>query len=131
MPATSLKILEDELSFDPCWLPGSDSPIEPRVNDLEFGDGYRQLVKDGINNLPRRWNLTLEALSANEAREVSDFLVEHAGWKSFLFRPPGWEGEDPDTLTPENVTVRARTWNRIFLQGGAVSISVELEERFI
>lgn len=130
MPTTS-KVFEDELSFEPCYAPGSSRPIEAAVLRNTFGDGYTQVVKDGINNVRRRWNLQLEALTPAEWQELDAFLKDQGGWKTFLFQPPGPEGQDPATLVTDTVTVHCPKWTPSFLRGGHVTVQLEFVERFV
>lgn len=130
MPATSLTILEDSISFEPCWST-AESPREPRANTTEFGDGYQFVQKDGINNEPRVWNLSLEALTAIEHKSIDQFLKARGGHETFLFQPPGYEGEDPDTGITSRVKVRCPKRTPRYLTGGHVTMTMTFEERFI
>ncbi len=130
--SASLLILEDEMSFDiaNCWAPGSSRPTKPRVLRNEFGNGYRQRIKDGINNNRRTWRLTVQALSAEEFQELDTFLHSREGVEAFLFRPPAYEGKDPGTLVETQVRVTCEDWNPRYLQGGYVDLRVTFEEDF-
>ncbi|MCD0495908.1 phage tail protein [Achromobacter sp. MY14] len=58
----------------------------------QFGDGYRQVAGDGINNKVQSWPLTFAGSKA-EMQAVLAFLDRHAGIASFLWTPPmGTEG---------------------------------------
>lgn len=58
----------------------------------QFGDGYRQVAGDGINNKVQSWPLTF-AGSKKEMGALVAFLDKHAGIRSFLWKPPlGDEG---------------------------------------
>ncbi len=58
----------------------------------QFGDGYRQVAGDGINNKVQSWPLTFSG-SKQEMHAVMSFLDRHAGIASFLWTPPkGAEG---------------------------------------
>ncbi len=58
-----------------------------RVRSAQFGDGYKQVANDGINNITQSWPLTYTGPST-DAFSIRDFLRAHAG-KSFYWTPPG------------------------------------------
>ncbi|WP_434642624.1 phage tail protein [Achromobacter piechaudii] len=58
----------------------------------QFGDGYRQVAGDGINNKVQSWPLTFSG-DRSEMGALIAFLDRHAGTASFLWTPPlGVEG---------------------------------------
>ena len=61
--------------------------LEFRVITAQFGDGYKQVSSDGINNLDESWSITTP-VSLREARDIKAFFLEHKGVKSFLWTPP-------------------------------------------
>lgn len=130
MPVT-LTIFEDEISFDPIYAPGSGRPTTPKIIKSEFADGYTQVVKDGINNNRRSWNLRMEALSPSEFQEIDEYLKARGGWETFSFQPPSYEGLDPDTAVTDSVTVHCPNWTPTFLRGGHVNLQMTFEERFV
>lgn len=85
----------------------------------QFGDGYRQVAGDGINNKVQSWPLTFSG-SKQEMQVVMSFLDRHAGIASFLWTPPmGVEGyyEAPAySLNPVggDVYTVSATFNQIF-----------------
>ena len=130
MPVT-LTIFEDEISFTPLYAPGSSRPTTPKVIKNEFADGYTQLVKDGINNNRRTWNLRLEALTPSEFQEIDEYLKTRGGSEAFTFQPPAYEGEDPDTGVTDSITVHCPSWQPTFLRGGHINLTMTFVERFI
>lgn len=58
-----------------------------RVRSAQFGDGYKQVVGDGINNESRTWPLTFTG-AEHEIRPIRDFLRLHQGFKPFEWTPP-------------------------------------------
>ncbi len=72
------------------WSPsyGSNIPNTPRVKTIQFGDGYIQRVKDGINNNLLRFDLTFDGRDADELRAIAHFLYAREGVSSFLWVPP-------------------------------------------
>ncbi|SFB18910.1 Phage-related protein [Azotobacter beijerinckii] len=65
-----------------------DSPdISYRTRTAQFGDGYAQVVGDGINNKVQSHAITWTG-AKETALEIMAFLDEHAGYKAFLWRSP-------------------------------------------
>lgn len=127
---SAAKIFEDEISFEPCYAPGSGRPISVEKIDNRYGDGYRQIAASSINPIERTWTLQLEALTAREWQSLDEFLKARKGVEAFLFQPPAYEGEDPDTGVTDQVSVICDSWQPSFLQGGHVSVSMSFTERF-
>ncbi|WP_140921004.1 phage tail protein [Limnobaculum xujianqingii] len=57
-----------------------------RVRSLQFGDGYEQVVEDGINTESQSWPIIYTGRN-NEVEMVRDFLRRHVT-KSFIWTPP-------------------------------------------
>ena len=57
-----------------------------RVRKAQFGDGYSQVVQDGINNVTASWPITVGGIST-DVLAARDFLRSQAG-KSFNWTPP-------------------------------------------
>lgn len=74
------------------WTPSyrSNTNNEPRVNQIQFGDGYSQRLEDGINNVLLNLELNFDNRDLNEATAILHFLYVRKGVESFLFtaRPP-------------------------------------------
>lgn len=56
------------------------------VNTAQFGDGYKQEVAEGINNIQRTFNVTLAGYKA-EVAPIIAFLEAHKGAVPFLWTP--------------------------------------------
>ena len=71
------------------WCPkvSSTSSPEYRTRSSKFGDGYEQVVGEGINNRVDAWPLTF-VVNEEVALEIKAFLDRHGGFKSFLWTPP-------------------------------------------
>lgn len=59
-----------------------------RVIETQFGDGYVQTSADGINTKDESYQIRVVLKSEAEATEVMDFFDRHAGYKTFLWKPP-------------------------------------------
>ena len=66
---------------------GASVSVDIKVRKAQFGDGYVQRVKDGMNNLPRKWNLTFTQTKAN-ADTIESFLESTYGASNFDWTPP-------------------------------------------
>jgi len=58
-----------------------------RVRSAQFGNGYRQVAGDGINNETQSWPLTFRG-SESDITEILNFLREAKGATPFNWTPP-------------------------------------------
>lgn len=58
-----------------------------RVRTAQFGDGYRQVAADGINNLSESWPLTFRGREAY-ITAILAFLRGKKGSMPFSWKPP-------------------------------------------
>jgi len=58
-----------------------------RVRAAQFGNGYRQVAGDGINNEVQRWPLTFRGDEAH-VQAILGFLRSHKGFMPFNWTPP-------------------------------------------
>lgn len=63
---------------------------KPRVRQVQFGDGYEQRVRFGLNTDLKTWQLTFKARDNTETTGIRDFLQARAGVESFTWTPPLW-----------------------------------------
>lgn len=72
------------------WVPSYKFVNEslPRMRTIQFGDGYMQDVKDGINNLLLSAEYRFDNIELDEARAILHFLRVREGAESFVFVPP-------------------------------------------
>lgn len=78
--------------FNPTIAPsqsGTSKATTAAVNTAQFGDGYSQRARDGINSISRSLSLSWESLTFAQATQLDDFFSEHAGDQSFLYQLPG------------------------------------------
>jgi len=81
---------------------GSSIQTEPRLIMSDFGDGYQQVIADGINYLPRSGTLEHPLMNNTKASQLLTFLrANSAGQvvtiKNFM--------EDPTGATTLNVRI--------------------------
>lgn len=67
---------------------GYSKKSEPKVNRIQFGDGYTQRVAAGINNLKESWSLSWTNIPTDAALAIVSFLEARAGVEYFLWIPP-------------------------------------------
>lgn len=72
------------------WPPDDEAASDNklRVRKSQFGDGYAQVVGDGLNGESDSWSLTFGGV-AEETQPILAFIRRHKGFKSFLWVPPG------------------------------------------
>ncbi|SEJ31542.1 Phage-related protein [Azotobacter beijerinckii] len=112
------------------WAPALDAQGETafRTRTAQFGDGYAQVVGDGINNKQQSWPLTFIRKGA-EAQAILDFFDRHAGYKGFLWTPPlgqlGLWRVSTHSLRPMGggLYTIAATFEQAFAPGGDAQVS--------
>lgn len=58
---------------------GSDMSQDYRVRRVDFGDGYSQRSKRGINNAPQQWRLIWNGISDTDAEMLRVFFAGLGG----------------------------------------------------
>ncbi len=92
--------------------------MEPRTKRVQFGNGYSQRIKDGINSSLRRHSLVVRCRPKHIADDVEDFLERHGGVTAFLWTPAD------DFLEGKFICERwRRTTHKLYAE-----ISMEFEE---
>jgi len=76
--------------------------VRPRTLKAQFGDGYVQRVKDGVNARLRVWNVVFDPMhattpiggSGTNLDDINDFLERQDGYIHFLWvQPPPFNTE--------------------------------------
>ena len=70
---------------------GAQKTSQPRVRNVQFGDGYSQRLRYGLNTNPKTWDLTWQNITESNADTIEAFLDARAGAESFDWTPPGGE----------------------------------------
>lgn len=75
------------------WVPGYNhsTAIRPKVKTVQFGDSYKQIIRDGINNILPEIDLEFES-DLSECTAILHFLETRGGAESFVFLPPAPRG---------------------------------------
>ena len=67
---------------------GAQKTSQPRVRQVQFGDGYSQRISFGLNQNPKQWSLTWE-VTETDADTIETFLDDRAvDGDSFTWTPP-------------------------------------------
>lgn len=66
---------------------GAQKTSQPRVRTAQFGDGYSQRLRYGLNTNPKQWDLTWN-VSETDADTIEAFLDARGGAESFDWTPP-------------------------------------------
>lgn len=61
---------------------------KPRVAKVQFGDGYEQRLRYGLNTDAKSWQLTFANRTNAERESIVGFLEARAGVESFDWTPP-------------------------------------------
>ncbi len=57
---------------------GAAKTSKPNMRQVQFGDGYAQVIRFGLNQNPKIWNLRWE-ISETDADTIEAFLDDRAG----------------------------------------------------
>lgn len=69
--------------------PGTSDAPEIKILKADFGDGYSQAARAGLNNVRRVVTLKWDVLPAAQANEIIAFFFDHGGSDPFLYTVPG------------------------------------------
>lgn len=71
------------------WSPrvGAQNDTSLRTRKAQFGDNYAQVSGDGLNPVTPQWSVSFTGDEAY-VLAIKAFLTRHAGWKSFIWKPP-------------------------------------------
>jgi phage-related protein len=64
-------------------------PVKPRVQRLDFGDGYSQRIGQGLNPISEGWDIILKDITAAEKDTVVVFFKDKNGTEAFYWTPIG------------------------------------------
>jgi len=67
---------------------GANTQHEPKVDVIEFGDGYKQRIAQGTNNSLLNFQVSFNNRSEQEAAAILHFLSSKEGYQSFYFKCP-------------------------------------------
>ncbi len=110
-------------TFTPSPAPSQGTEDKPKFKLLkaDFGDGYTQVARDGVNHIRRVLTLNWDLLTPTQANAIWSFLIAQGGDTPFYYTPS-------DESTPLKWTCIEPSMKRI--EGGMRSISATFEQSF-
>jgi phage-related protein len=107
-------------SVDPS-ASGTSKDTVAQVKRAEFGDGYSQRARDGLNSVKRTVTLSWDALTTAEADALESFFETQAGADLFTY-----------TLPQESTAYKwtCSHWRRAPIDYGVVTFSADLIQEF-
>lgn len=66
---------------------GATKRSQPKVRTVQFGDGFSQRLRYGLNQNPKVWRLTWENITESESDTIEAFLDARGGAESFDWSP--------------------------------------------
>lgn len=84
-------------------LDSENKSSKPKINKVEFGEGYGQRAPAGINNDATTWQVEYREKKGTDVDAVEAFLAERGGVYPFLWVPEG--KTDPVTVVCEEWSV--------------------------
>ena len=73
-------------SIDPDF--GATKSSRPKVRNVQFGDGFSQRLRYGLNQDAKQWDLTWQNISETDSDTIEAFLEARGGAESFDWSPP-------------------------------------------
>lgn len=109
------------------WKPSYNSVIDqqPTIRYNQFGNGYTQRIKDGLNFNLLKLNLSFENRSEMETVSILHFLNEMGGQKSFIYKAPSIYSKSLSNL---NTKFICPNWAVSYVTYNNYSIRLELNE---
>ena len=89
---------------------GPSAQTSHRVGKNQFGDGYAQKFKIGINNKTKNWSGTKKGDYRTVIKPIIDFLDEHEGYLPFLWTDPHGETRQYTCSDYPVVQTKANHW---------------------
>lgn len=110
-------------TFYPPLAPSADSgkKVAVRIKRSDFGDGYTQRSKDGLNTIDKKYTFNWNVLTPAQVDEIEAFFEARGGYEAFFYTPPR-----------ESVPVKfiCIEWSRGYSNGEADSVSATFEKVF-
>lgn len=111
------------------WIPSRSTSSEtvPRVLRAQFGDGYSQETLDGINAIPRNWDIVFEPIHGYSGtdptlQELDAFMRVNAGLRFQWVQPKPFDGEGLKVF-------RCRRWGWTYDEGLIVGFRATFEQQ--
>jgi len=101
---------------------GASKVSRPTNRVVKFGDGYEQVIRFGLNQNPKVWNLTWQNITESNADTIETFLDARADdGDAFDWTPPDgatsykWRCDEWDkTITYNNRATITATFRQVY-----------------
>jgi phage-related protein len=100
---------------------GATKQSQPRVRNVQFGDGFSQRLRYGLNQDAKVWDLTWEHISEADSDTIEAFLEARGGAEDFEWSPPD------ETETYKWICQR---WSKRLTASGLNSLSATFQQVF-
>lgn len=99
---------------------------QPRILRAQFGDGYSQEALDGINAIPRNWEVVFEPIHGETTtpslQDLDAFFRANAGLRFQWVQPKPFDGEGLKVF-------RCRQWGFSYDEGLIVGFRATFEQQ--
>jgi phage-related protein len=65
--------------------PGYSADFKPKLWKADFGDGYTQSTRQGLNHIGRQVPIKWDTLTVAQAQAIEDFFIAQGGDTAFLY----------------------------------------------
>jgi len=110
-------------------LPATPSPdvgitrtVSYNTLEAQFGDGYSQRAKIGINNKPMKMSLKWSNINETEKDTLETFFDAHDGGEAFLYTPPDQDASSKWIVDGE--------YSVVYVAYQVYNVSVSIKEVF-
>ena len=93
----------DNVKYKPTQ--GLDMALSRRVKEITYGDGYKQVILDGINTLQNSWSVTWANRSRADANAILNFLQAHLKTPAFYWGIATFPGGGKMVVRCEDVSI--------------------------
>ena len=100
---------------------GAAKTSQPNMRQVQFGDGYAQVIRFGLNQNPKTWNLRWE-ISETDADTIETFLNARADDGATF----GWTPLDSSTA----YKWRCLAWTKSLIYKNRVSLKATFVQYF-
>lgn len=99
---------------------GASKEVKTRVKRARFGDGYEQVLPDGLNSVMETWSLNWTNRTRAQIDAIDSFLTTEKGATYFLW------------TTPQGVQkkFRCERWTPVYNNDYDCSLSASFEQVF-
>ncbi len=99
----------------------SNKRTQPKISNIQFGDGYSQRIAQGLNHVSSIWSVTFVNRDLDEATEIEEFFIARGATEAFDWTPPREETE---------IKVICTSWERSFSNPVSDTIRATFEQVF-